>query len=97
MPAYSEERKLEKDTINQLNEAAAGLRQQTPIAVYHYSASTTLHGRLFDGVIERPIIFSADCYQQVRREIASRIGANAHQVQVHSLSFIGESTPVTSS
>lgn len=71
--------------------------KQIPTAIYHYSASTTLHGRLFDGVIERPIIFSADCYQQVRREIASRIGANAHQVQVHSLSFIGESTPVTSS
>lgn len=70
--------------------------KQIPTAVYHYSASTTLHGRLFDGVIERPIIFSADCYQQVRREIASRIGANAHQVQVHSLSFIGESTPATS-
>lgn len=67
--------------------------KQIPTAVYHYSASTTLHGRLFDGVIERPIIFSADCYQQVRREIASRIGANAHQVQVHSISFIGESTP----
>lgn len=70
--------------------------KQIPTAVYHYSASTTLHGRLFDGVIERPIIFSADCYQQVRREIASRIGANVHQVQVHSISFIGESTPATS-
>lgn len=70
--------------------------KQIPTAVYHYSASTTLHGRLFDGVIERPIIFSADCYQQVRREIASRIGANVHQVQVHSLSFIGESTPAAS-
>lgn len=67
-----------------------------PTAVYHYSASTTLHGRLFDGVIERPIILSSECYHQVRREIASRIGANVHQVQVHSLSFIGESTTATS-
>ena len=81
---------MEKDTINQLNEAAAGLRQQAPMAVYHYSASSTMSGRLFDGVIVRPVIFSADCYHDVRREIASRIGVNHHQVQVQSLSFVGE-------
>ena len=85
---------MEKDTINQLNEAAAGLHQPAPMAVYHYSASVSrqFHGPVqYDGVITCPIITSQEDYCTAKALIASKHGAfDPLQVQVNSLSFIGE-------
>lgn len=94
MPAYSEERKLEKDTIDQLNEATQGLRQPARLAVYHYSASVSrqFHGPVqHDGVITCPVIAGPEGYSAAKALIASKHGAHDPlQVQVNSLSFIGE-------
>lgn len=84
MPAYSEERKLEKDTI----------KQAAPMAVYHYSASVSrqFHGPVqHDGVITCPVIAGPEGYSAAKALIASKHGAHDPlQVQVNSLSFIGE-------
>lgn len=65
------------------------IKQTGPMAVYHYNASIP-GGRRFDGVITRQVISGPFDYQAVRKEIAGRVGANVYQVEVHSLSFVGE-------
>lgn len=75
---------MEKDSI----------KQAAPMAVYHYSASVSrqFHGpEHYDGVITCPVIAGPEGYSAAKALIASKHGAHDPlQVQVNSLSFIGE-------
>lgn len=75
---------MEQDTI----------KQNGPMAVYHYSASVSrqFHGpEHYDGVITCPVIAGPDDYEMVRGLIAAQANAqHTYLVQIKSLSFVGE-------
>lgn len=75
---------MEQDTI----------KQNGPMAVYHYSASVSrqFHGpEHYDGVITCPVIAGPDDYEKVRELIAAQANAqHTYLVQIKSLSFVGE-------
>lgn len=76
------------------NLASEGAKITAPMAVYHYSASVSrqFHGpEHYDGVITCPVISGPDDYDRAIELIAAKSNAqHTYQVQVNSLSFVGE-------